>query len=687
MITTSQAWKDYSRDVGVFHIKATLDNGTQMTLTDEDFMLGSVSITDSISGMSKFTVGAVITNSFNATLNNFSGKFNNYNLAGARLSVQFGIIYEDESEEWIDRGTYTLEKPTSLGSTIKVVGYDNMDKLNKFYAGKKLSGSNKFTQTGATYDYWKDINGNNVSKSGGFYSAYMSVDGSTEYETNAPADSYVVFYDQYFYRLSAEMPINGVVKSHTSARYAIISGYVNEIPYYYFRAFHGSTETGMSERLTAPYFAMALCDYCGVEYDSDFWGLDDYLVLPGIFERNESTTYREVLSLLVQISGGYARMNPVGKLEVKAFNRNEWSDGVAMSGGTINPWASINPYDGGAFDPWAAVTDYDGGTDGDIDFTLSKIKSLNVYIDDITITGVRVYRYNTVYEQTYEQYGTDGYVISIQDNPMVSGNENNPTTASSIATRVGSLLNGIKFRPFDASIIGDPSFEAGDVVALYDYLGNIHVSLITSLTYSVNQIERLECSAEYPVQNIQDFSNPQTQTIQQAISATKNDVFANGINVNDQVKINPDGTLTASGNATIGGNETVSGNLSVGGSLTINSQPLADYVVEEGTSGAWTYRKWDSGIAECWSNNYSLGSCAITSSYGNAFYIAKTDYSFPTDLFISAPQVNVSTLSSLGLLSASVYEVTASKYSFFLWDTQSETLTVSISVRAIGEWK
>lgn len=26
----------------------------------------------------------------------------------------------------------------------------------------------------------------------------------------------------------------------------------------------------------------------------------------------------------------------------------------------------------------------------------------------------------------------------------------------------------------------------------------------------------------------------------------------------------------------------------------------ADYVVEEGTSGIWTYRKWNSGIAECW---------------------------------------------------------------------------------------
>lgn len=37
-----------------------------------------------------------------------------------------------------------------------------------------------------------------------------------------------------------------------------------------------------------------------------------------------------------------------------------------------------------------------------------------------------------------------------------------------------------------------------------------------------------------------------------------------------------------------------------------------DYVTAQGTSGAWNYRKWKSGIAECWgvfefeSGNYSL---------------------------------------------------------------------------------
>lgn len=32
----------------------------------------------------------------------------------------------------------------------------------------------------------------------------------------------------------------------------------------------------------------------------------------------------------------------------------------------------------------------------------------------------------------------------------------------------------------------------------------------------------------------------------------------------------------------------------------VKSKDIKDYIVEQGTSGDWTYRKWDSGIAECW---------------------------------------------------------------------------------------
>ena len=52
----------------------------------------------------------------------------------------------------------------------------------------------------------------------------------------------------------------------------------------------------------------------------------------------------------------------------------------------------------------------------------------------------------------------------------------------------------------------------------------------------------------------------------------------------------------------------------VDGELTLDSSaetptdklPAADYVVEQGTSGIWTYRKWNSGIAECWGREQGL---------------------------------------------------------------------------------
>lgn len=120
----------------------------------------------------------------------------------------------------------------------------------------------------------------------------------------------------------------------------------------------------------------------------------------------------------------------------------------------------------------------------------------------------------------------------------------------------------------------------------------------------------------------------------------------------------------------------------------------ADFIVEQGTSGIWTYRKWASGIAECWYNNYNVGSCAFTNGpYGTgtghgAYYLWKSDYMYPSNLFIEAPNISVSTFCGTGLLAASVYHNTSSVYSIYLWNTRSETLNnVKINGRAIGLWK
>lgn len=48
-------------------------------------------------------------------------------------------------------------------------------------------------------------------------------------------------------------------------------------------------------------------------------------------------------------------------------------------------------------------------------------------------------------------------------------------------------------------------------------------------------------------------------------------------------------------------------------SLSILGKPVVDFIVEQGTSGIWTYRKWNSGIAECWGR--SSGTIDITTQW------------------------------------------------------------------------
>ena len=57
--------------------------------------------------------------------------------------------------------------------------------------------------------------------------------------------------------------------------------------------------------------------------------------------------------------------------------------------------------------------------------------------------------------------------------------------------------------------------------------------------------------------------------------------------------------------------------LDVGGDMRINGSPLADYVISRGTSGIWTYRKWKSGIAECWGRKSV--STAISNAWGSLY--------------------------------------------------------------------
>ena len=68
-----------------------------------------------------------------------------------------------------------------------------------------------------------------------------------------------------------------------------------------------------------------------------------------------------------------------------------------------------------------------------------------------------------------------------------------------------------------------------------------------------------------------------------------------------------------------------------------------DYIVEEGISGNWYYRKWASGVAECWFTAPIQRTINVTGKWSTStlYYstLYQTYYDYPSGLFIQAPIV------------------------------------------------
>lgn len=108
-----------------------------------------------------------------------------------------------------------------------------------------------------------------------------------------------------------------------------------------------------------------------------------------------------------------------------------------------------------------------------------------------------------------------------------------------------------------------------------------------------------------------------------------------------------------------------------------------DFVVSHGTSGIWTWRKWDSGIAECW-GRYTT-SIACTTSYDPGYYNGTAvDVTFPF-AFSAVPSVTGSA-NALANFALDSGNRTKTGVGFYCWRPGSGTVTeVSLAVK--GKWK
>lgn len=122
--------------------------------------------------------------------------------------------------------------------------------------------------------------------------------------------------------------------------------------------------------------------------------------------------------------------------------------------------------------------------------------------------------------------------------------------------------------------------------------------------------------------------------------------------------------------------------------FTFNGATLEDFVVETGTSGIWTYRKWNSGIVECW-GKYSVSDIACTTALGSMYRTAVFQpSSFP--FTISSPYV-FADYESAGygaFLWATTNASTTAPPSYYLVrPTSSSGITGTVKFYVKGKWK
>lgn len=115
----------------------------------------------------------------------------------------------------------------------------------------------------------------------------------------------------------------------------------------------------------------------------------------------------------------------------------------------------------------------------------------------------------------------------------------------------------------------------------------------------------------------------------------------------------------------------------------------ADFVVEEGTSGIWTYRKWSSSAAECWGE--VTVNTAITEKLGAMAFAVTPYFAWPSGLFSTAPEnIYASSVTVAPLLPiARTAEGSSTRARMYLLypEPYPDAINWVISVHAIGKWK
>ena len=143
MRNLSSNWKEKVKSgMDVQYLKyadITLTDGTVLNLTSADLWQNGLNFEDSVSSDSSFDIGSAIVNVLDLSINNFDGKYSDYNFEGAEVVAYVGLELDNETTEKIRICTMTVvEQPEDETVTIDLTCEDNMRKFDRNYSDSKL---------------------------------------------------------------------------------------------------------------------------------------------------------------------------------------------------------------------------------------------------------------------------------------------------------------------------------------------------------------------------------------------------------------------------------------------------------------------------------------------------------------------------------------------------------------------
>ena len=268
--------------------------------------------------------------------------------------------------------------------------------------------------------------------------------------------------------------------------------------------------TKLSYPMTAGEALRDSCSTCNITLVDTVFANSDYIIK----EAPTGLTHRSFWGLCAMLAGGNARVDEYNRLRIITYDFSTFETDQGLYGGVFDdstPYATGDTADGGTFKPWTTVYTYDGGNFHNWSgiHQLFKVKNLKVSTDDVVITGIQ----SEVDDTTYTS-GQEGYMLKL-DNQLITGNEQDAVN------RIGRLLIGLKFRPFEMDHVAYPFAEFGDLCYVTDRKNNVYQSVITDVDFQFYGYTTIKCTAESPIRNSSAYYSETTKAVIKARRKTK----------------------------------------------------------------------------------------------------------------------------------------------------------------------